>query len=308
MVDSMFVTKCTDTACLCHEKKYQKVRSIFPFPIFSCGDESYYCPCLSSSLHCASLTLIFQSLFQCLYAQCDRDHYGPALSYTISACLGTGADINMVSAPGQPDPGYNNDKDSIHNFEEENGSDIDNDLDATNELLRAREADYLEGREYLHGVPGLDLRQESAPAPIPPIPIPTQQPQPTTLWLTPPCAMTRTATMLYTTTATVAYVPSPTVRGYGLADASRTGNGSIPDAAAAVGDATIAAAAATSPAPYPRPWLVRTSAATPGARPSFPLSLSLSLFLFSMLAATACTGVVIWILLSVVDGGGYVVW
>ncbi|KAK7756654.1 Protein cms1 [Diatrype stigma] len=233
-----------------------------------------------------------------------KNYYGPALSYTISTCLGTGADITMVSAPGQPHPGYNNDK--LDNFggesegesEGEDGSDVD--VDTTNELLRIREADYLEGREYLHEVPGLDLRQESAP------PAPTQQPQPTTVWATPPCAMTRTATMLYTTTATVAYVPSPPVRSYGLSDINRSGNGngSNPDAAA-VSDAAIAAA--TSPALYSRPWLVRTSVATPRARPPFPMSLSLSLFLFALLAATACTGLVIWILLAVVEGGEYVV-
>ncbi|KAH9994739.1 hypothetical protein F4779DRAFT_217407 [Xylariaceae sp. FL0662B] len=95
MVDSMFVTQCLDTNCLCHQQDYQK------------------------------------SLFQCLYSQCDSSQYGPALSHTISVCIDTGAEIYMV-APGA----------------------------VGNELLRAREADYLAGRP-VQDVPGLHLRQES---------------------------------------------------------------------------------------------------------------------------------------------------
>ncbi|KAI1080551.1 hypothetical protein F5B20DRAFT_103368 [Whalleya microplaca] len=63
MVDSMFITQCLDTNCLCHQKDYQK------------------------------------SLFQCLYSQCDSNEYGPALSHTISVCISIGAEIYMV-APG----------------------------------------------------------------------------------------------------------------------------------------------------------------------------------------------------------------
>ncbi|KAI1105993.1 hypothetical protein F4804DRAFT_330738 [Jackrogersella minutella] len=66
MVDSMFVTQCLDTRCLCNEKDYQK------------------------------------SLFQCLYSQCDSDQYGPALSHSISLCMSLGAEIYMV-APGVVD-------------------------------------------------------------------------------------------------------------------------------------------------------------------------------------------------------------
>ncbi|KAF3064311.1 hypothetical protein GL218_02454 [Daldinia childiae] len=63
MVDSMFVTQCLDTRCLCNEKDYQK------------------------------------SLFQCLYSQCDSNNYGPALSHSISLCMSFGAEIYMA-APG----------------------------------------------------------------------------------------------------------------------------------------------------------------------------------------------------------------
>ncbi|KAH9895514.1 hypothetical protein F4778DRAFT_783871 [Xylariomycetidae sp. FL2044] len=95
MVNSMFVTQCIDMNCLCHKKDYQ------------------------------------QSLFQCLYSQCDSDEYGSALSFTISLCMSKGAEIYMV-APG----GINE------------------------ETLKAREDDYLAGRQ-LAEVPGLQLRQES---------------------------------------------------------------------------------------------------------------------------------------------------
>ncbi|KAI1825003.1 hypothetical protein F4861DRAFT_538455 [Xylaria intraflava] len=73
------------------------------------------------------------SLFQCLYSQCDSNEYGQALSRTISTCMEVGADIYMVA------PGFINE-----------------------ELLRVREADYLAGRQ-LPEVPGLQLRQESIP-------------------------------------------------------------------------------------------------------------------------------------------------
>ncbi|KAI1411409.1 hypothetical protein F5Y13DRAFT_200978 [Hypoxylon sp. FL1857] len=66
MVDSMFVTQCLDTRCLCNEKDYQR------------------------------------SLFQCLYSQCDSNNYGPALSHSISLCMSLGAEIYMV-APGRVD-------------------------------------------------------------------------------------------------------------------------------------------------------------------------------------------------------------
>ncbi|KAI0869719.1 hypothetical protein GGS24DRAFT_493552 [Hypoxylon argillaceum] len=97
MIDSMFVTQCLDMNCLCHQQEYQK------------------------------------SLFQCLYSQCDSKEYGPALSRTISTCMGVGAEIYMVA------PGFINE-----------------------ELLRVREADYLAGRQ-LPEIPGIQLRQESIP-------------------------------------------------------------------------------------------------------------------------------------------------
>ncbi|KAI1323955.1 hypothetical protein F5Y16DRAFT_326226 [Xylariaceae sp. FL0255] len=95
MVDSMFVTQCMDMTCLCHQKEYQ------------------------------------QSLFQCLYSQCDTTDYGQALSRTISTCMDAGAEIYMV-APGP----------------------------VNMELLRAREVNYLAGRQ-LPEVSGLQIRQES---------------------------------------------------------------------------------------------------------------------------------------------------
>ncbi|KAK6952407.1 hypothetical protein Daesc_006944 [Daldinia eschscholtzii] len=67
----------------------------------------------------------------CLYSQCDSNHYGPALSHSISLCMSYGAKIYMV-APGR----------------------------VGDELLRSREEDYLAGRE-VKAVPGLQLRQES---------------------------------------------------------------------------------------------------------------------------------------------------
>ncbi|KAI1460103.1 hypothetical protein F4805DRAFT_418152 [Annulohypoxylon moriforme] len=95
IVDSMFVTQCLDTRCLCNQKDYQK------------------------------------SLFQCLYSQCDSNHYGPSLNYAISLCMNLGAEIHMVP-PGTVDI----------------------------ELLRSREADYLAGRE-VKNLPGMQLRQAS---------------------------------------------------------------------------------------------------------------------------------------------------
>ncbi|KAI0534400.1 hypothetical protein GGR58DRAFT_505363 [Xylaria digitata] len=74
-----------------------------------------------------------QSLFQCLYSQCDSNEYGKALSRTISTCMEVGADIYMVA------PGFINE-----------------------ELLRVREADYLAGHQ-LPEIPGIQLRQESVP-------------------------------------------------------------------------------------------------------------------------------------------------
>ncbi|KAI1766786.1 hypothetical protein GGR53DRAFT_518862 [Hypoxylon sp. FL1150] len=66
MVDSMFMTQCLDTRCLCNERDYQK------------------------------------SLFQCLFSQCDSNNYGPALKHSISLCISLGAEIYMV-APGTVD-------------------------------------------------------------------------------------------------------------------------------------------------------------------------------------------------------------
>ncbi|KAI1261589.1 hypothetical protein F5Y18DRAFT_194836 [Xylariaceae sp. FL1019] len=74
-----------------------------------------------------------RTLFQCLYSQCDSLTYGNALSRTIITCIESGAEIYMV-APGP----------------------------VSDEVLRAREADYLAGRQ-LTEVPGLALRIESAP-------------------------------------------------------------------------------------------------------------------------------------------------
>ncbi|KAI1392552.1 uncharacterized protein F4822DRAFT_425756 [Hypoxylon trugodes] len=114
MVDSMFATQCLDTRCLCNEKDYQRV----------------CIPPLMSSHTQLTLSRI-QSLFQCLYSQCDTNNYGPALSHSISLCMNLGAVIYMV-APGVVD----------------------------NDILRSREDDYLAGREVAD-VPGLQLRQES---------------------------------------------------------------------------------------------------------------------------------------------------
>ncbi|KAI0161984.1 hypothetical protein GGR57DRAFT_452798 [Xylariaceae sp. FL1272] len=114
------------------------------------------------------LTYICQTLFQCLYSQCDSLTYGKALSSTITTCMDSGAEIYMV-APGP----------------------------VSDELLRAREDDYLAGRQ-LAEVPGMPLRIESAPQTftvatvttmftddatftitVPPTSIPTPTPTPT---------------------------------------------------------------------------------------------------------------------------------
>ncbi|KAK6206130.1 hypothetical protein LQW54_007850 [Pestalotiopsis sp. IQ-011] len=96
IVDSMFVTPCQDIDCLCHEEQFQK------------------------------------SLFQCLYSQCDRPDYGPALLYSMKTCMTSGADIHLGFAGA-----------------------------TVKEQLDGREVEYLEGRE-LPEVPGLQLRQDSA--------------------------------------------------------------------------------------------------------------------------------------------------
>ncbi|KAI1436972.1 hypothetical protein GGR50DRAFT_692695 [Xylaria sp. CBS 124048] len=103
----------------------------------SCGshcmvDSMFITQCLDMNCLCHQEEYQ-KSLFQCLYSQCDSNDYGRALSRTISTCMEVGADIYMVA------PGFVND-----------------------ELLRAREEDYLAGRQ-LPEVPGLQLRQESVP-------------------------------------------------------------------------------------------------------------------------------------------------
>ncbi|RYC60344.1 hypothetical protein CHU98_g5868 [Xylaria longipes] len=119
MINSMFVTQCLDMNCLCHQEEYQKA-SQQQHPMSTGG--------------LFMLTGSNQSLFQCLYSQCDSNDYGKALSRTISTCMDVGAEIYMVA------PGYINE-----------------------ELLRVREADYLAGRQ-LPEIPGIQLRQESVPA------------------------------------------------------------------------------------------------------------------------------------------------
>ncbi|KAI1632343.1 hypothetical protein F4809DRAFT_656566 [Biscogniauxia mediterranea] len=131
-------------------------------------DSMFVTPCVDMTCLCHEKEYQ-RSLFQCLFSQCDPADYGPSLSRTIASCLATGAEIYMV-APG---------------------SAVDR------ELLRAREAAYLSGREPLPEVPGLQLRQESVggagpgpgPAvvatttvtvlvPVPPTPSPEQDQDP----------------------------------------------------------------------------------------------------------------------------------
>ncbi|KAI8627867.1 hypothetical protein F5Y19DRAFT_477038 [Xylariaceae sp. FL1651] len=95
-------------------------------------DSMFVMQCLDMSCLCHQKEYQ-KSLFQCLYSQCDANEYGKALSSTISTCMAVGAEIYMVA------PGSVND-----------------------ELLRAREADYLAGRQ-LPEIPGLPLPQESVP-------------------------------------------------------------------------------------------------------------------------------------------------
>ncbi|RYP26839.1 hypothetical protein DL768_011557 [Monosporascus sp. mg162] len=97
--------------------------------------------------------LLANMLQTSLAADCDSHQYGPALSHTISTCLGTGAEIYMVPP-----------------------SDVNDDL------LRAREDDYLAGRQ-LPEIPGfLHLRQEGAgAAPVPFPNLDTTPPIPATL-------------------------------------------------------------------------------------------------------------------------------
>ncbi|KAI0509250.1 hypothetical protein F5B22DRAFT_658670 [Xylaria bambusicola] len=104
----------------------------------SCGshcmvDSMFVTQCLDMNCLCHQEEYQ-KSLFQCLYSQCDSNEYGKALSRTISTCMEVGAEIHMVA------PGFIN-----------------------QELLRVREADYLAGRQ-LAEIPGIQLRQESAPA------------------------------------------------------------------------------------------------------------------------------------------------
>ncbi|KAI1879997.1 hypothetical protein JX265_001618 [Neoarthrinium moseri] len=103
--------------------------------------ESWYTPYRSTLLPPGCVPVRFsdpgfnttwQSLFQCLYAQCDGPDYGPALLHSMHTCIASGAEIHM-EASNSADP----------------------------ELLRAREVEYLAGRE-LPEVPGLQLRQDSA--------------------------------------------------------------------------------------------------------------------------------------------------
>ncbi|RYP19000.1 hypothetical protein DL765_003583 [Monosporascus sp. GIB2] len=128
---------------------------------------------------CIDITRLWQerryqkSLFQCLYSQCDCRQYGPALGHTISTCLGTGAEIYMVPPS-----------------------------DVNDELLRAREDDYLAGRLLLQ-IPGFpNLQQERAGAA--PVPFPV-------LDTTPPirAALLTVATPAMPTTSCITTAPLP---------------------------------------------------------------------------------------------------
>ncbi|KAI1494608.1 hypothetical protein F5X96DRAFT_676392 [Biscogniauxia mediterranea] len=121
-------------------------------------DSMFVTPCVDMTCLCHEKEYQ-RSLFQCLFSQCDPADYGPSLSRTIGSCLATGAEIYMVVAP----------------------------VDSRKELLRAREADYLSGREPLPEVPGLlQLRQESVGGAVTatttvtelvPVPPPTPSPE-----------------------------------------------------------------------------------------------------------------------------------
>ncbi|RYP71604.1 hypothetical protein DL771_004730 [Monosporascus sp. 5C6A] len=110
---------------------------------------------LTETEDCAARRMIdsISSLFRRLYSQCGSHQYGPALSHTISTCLGTGAEIRMVPP-----------------------SDVDDDL------LRARGDDNLAGRQMPEIPSLLNLQQESAgTAPVPPLTLDTTPPVPATL-------------------------------------------------------------------------------------------------------------------------------
>jgi hypothetical protein len=129
--NTQYVSKCSgDIACLCSEPDYQNVRS---FGIICSALPKF----IANSFH--------QSVYQCLYSQCDTVYFGPALHHSISRCFGTGNQI-LFAAPPIPN------RDS----------------------LRRREAEYAAGGKIYGSGSAVAYPTESANLPTQSVPYATQ--------------------------------------------------------------------------------------------------------------------------------------
>jgi hypothetical protein len=91
----MYVSKCPteDNGCLCGEVEYQNV-SYLPSSSRVNG-ESFR----GIFIKGAAANAWQQSVFQCLYSQCDTAHFGSALHYTLSQCSRIGGETVLLLPP-----------------------------------------------------------------------------------------------------------------------------------------------------------------------------------------------------------------
>jgi hypothetical protein len=118
--NTKYVSKClNDNTCLCNEAKYQNVRLCFKTLPFH--QKLWLYQCRHTNLYG------WQSVFQCLYSQCDTAQFGSALHHAISQCSGTGGEFLLTVPPV-----------------------------ANHDVLRRREAQYLAG-EKLFGTNNMPI-------------------------------------------------------------------------------------------------------------------------------------------------------
>ncbi|KAL3420194.1 hypothetical protein PVAG01_08693 [Phlyctema vagabunda] len=66
-----------------------------------CWENTKYISHCFGDFDCLCSELLYQnSVFQCLYSQCDTSHYGIALQHTIAQCSGVNSGMNIFAAHG----------------------------------------------------------------------------------------------------------------------------------------------------------------------------------------------------------------
>lgn len=90
--NTKYLSGCADkTTCLCHDVEYQNVRhTLTPF------NRHYNTNC---QICVRRLTYRIQSIFKCLYSQCDTAHFASALHYTITQCAGVAENLLFAEPP-----------------------------------------------------------------------------------------------------------------------------------------------------------------------------------------------------------------